>query len=325
MLNVDRTRPTTVADLSMAQKSNSTVGSVLPGQEFVFYVNMRAPAREGKHISYWRLKAADGTPFGHKLWCDIEVKGIKPFTSSFESLKPTSSSQQPQNAAVNTIESLKDVILKQQENLEKTMQKHNELAQKNCAKAVEAVEEGCNSQQAERARQLRKSLACGFDAREEITRLEASRLQEKLAGYVAKVEAISRETQAKAEQLLSKQATVEDEEPETEVESSLKDSQMIMPTLERDGTPSASNSIHRDNVSDAAESVAVQTAPESVAATETKTETDSTVDEAVDDLDDVEFESADGGSEMDDEDDDGFLTDEEYDILDASDEEGRPL
>lgn len=74
MVRTERTGYTTAFDLAAAQKSNATTQIVPAGQTYDFSVNMRAPSKAGKHISYWRAKAADGTPFGHKLWCDIEVK-----------------------------------------------------------------------------------------------------------------------------------------------------------------------------------------------------------------------------------------------------------
>jgi len=128
-----------------------------------------------------------------------------------------------------------------------------------------------------------------FATREEQTKLLAHELREKLEGAA------------------SMQATIEDEETETKAESILSESQMIMPTLERDGTPSASSSMHKDKAAAAAPEVKAESLP------------------TEDELDDVEFASADGGSLADEEDDDGFLTDEEYDVLDASDEDFRGL
>lgn len=264
MLNLDRERAVSVADLNMAQMSNKTTSPTLPGQEASFTVNMRAPIREGKHISYWRLKAADGTPFGHKLWCDIEVKGNKPYLNTMASLPANAESDCVYNASAH------------RQNVQNTADKWS----------------------------------MGFEQRQEATSLQADALKEKLALYMKKVEeitaqavaekaALAAETAAKA-----KQATVEDE-----AEAKLKESQVIMPTLERDGTPSASASMH--NLSE----------PLAPAKTETETASDHSEDDAdIDELDDVEFESADAGSSIDDE-DDGFVTDEEFEILDASDAE----
>ena len=77
MFNVHPSKPSSVSDIVKATESN-TIDRVIPvGEEVDFTVVMRTPEREGKAISYWRLKAADGWPFGHKLWCDITVKSPK--------------------------------------------------------------------------------------------------------------------------------------------------------------------------------------------------------------------------------------------------------
>jgi next-to-BRCA1 protein 1 len=76
MLNVDTTHPSSVSAIADATESNVIGREVQPGETLDFCVTLKAPDREGKAISYWRLKAANGTPFGHKLWCDIDV--VKP-------------------------------------------------------------------------------------------------------------------------------------------------------------------------------------------------------------------------------------------------------
>ncbi|KAI4257736.1 MAG: hypothetical protein L6R42_005476 [Xanthoria sp. 1 TBL-2021] len=74
MFNVDPNHPSSVANIYKATESNTINRVVQVGEEVEFTVVMRTPEREGKAISYWRLKAADGSPFGHKLWCDIAVQ-----------------------------------------------------------------------------------------------------------------------------------------------------------------------------------------------------------------------------------------------------------
>lgn len=73
MLNVDNNHPSSATDLAEATESNVIGRTVEVGEEVNFRVLMKAPKREGVSISYWRLKAADGTPFGHRLWCHIDV------------------------------------------------------------------------------------------------------------------------------------------------------------------------------------------------------------------------------------------------------------
>jgi len=73
MLNVSSSHPSTINDIGKAIESNVMSREVEVGEEVCFFVTIKAPQRPGKAISYWRLKAADGTPFGHRLWCDIDV------------------------------------------------------------------------------------------------------------------------------------------------------------------------------------------------------------------------------------------------------------
>lgn len=73
MLNVDPKHPSSIGDIVKATESNKVDRVVEVGEEACFFVTIKTPQRCGKAISYWRLKAADSTPFGHKLWCDIDV------------------------------------------------------------------------------------------------------------------------------------------------------------------------------------------------------------------------------------------------------------
>ncbi|KAL8675382.1 MAG: hypothetical protein Q9168_000213 [Polycauliona sp. 1 TL-2023] len=74
MFNVDPNHPSSVANIYKATESNTTDRVIEVGEEVDFTVVMRTPERVGKAISYWRLKTADGFPFGHKLWCDVFVQ-----------------------------------------------------------------------------------------------------------------------------------------------------------------------------------------------------------------------------------------------------------
>jgi next-to-BRCA1 protein 1 len=71
---VDPTRPASVSELNAANKSTMTNAPIPPGQEMDFFVTLRTPFRQGKHVSYWRLTTPDGKHFGNRLWCDITVE-----------------------------------------------------------------------------------------------------------------------------------------------------------------------------------------------------------------------------------------------------------
>jgi next to BRCA1 gene 1 protein len=74
MFNVDTDRPSSIASITAAMESNVLSDMIMPGEKADFSVTLKTPQREGTAISYWRLKHPDGTPFGHKLWCDIQVR-----------------------------------------------------------------------------------------------------------------------------------------------------------------------------------------------------------------------------------------------------------
>ncbi|KAK6339611.1 hypothetical protein TWF718_009007 [Orbilia javanica] len=55
----------------IATVTNTTVN---PGETATFAVDLTAPFTSNRRvISYWRLTAPNGSRFGHKLWCDIEI------------------------------------------------------------------------------------------------------------------------------------------------------------------------------------------------------------------------------------------------------------
>lgn len=77
MGHVDSNHPARISELISASESNVCYAPLGPGQEFPFTVLLRTPARPGKVISYWRLTAPDGEKFGHRLWCDVNVRLVK--------------------------------------------------------------------------------------------------------------------------------------------------------------------------------------------------------------------------------------------------------
>ena len=87
MLDVDPNHPSHVTQIYKATKSNVIDRVVEVGEEVHFTVKMRTPERHGKAISYWRLKDNTGLPFGHKLWCDVDVKAPEPAVKTEEDVK----------------------------------------------------------------------------------------------------------------------------------------------------------------------------------------------------------------------------------------------
>ena len=77
MLDIDSNHPSHISQMWKATQSNVLERVVEVSEEVDFTVTMKTPEREGKAISYWRLKNAAGMPFGHKLWCDVNVVAVK--------------------------------------------------------------------------------------------------------------------------------------------------------------------------------------------------------------------------------------------------------
>ncbi|KAL9089162.1 MAG: hypothetical protein Q9159_002722 [Coniocarpon cinnabarinum] len=253
MLNVDQHSPSSVAELATAQESNSTMGKIVPGQTWHFSVQLKTPTRVGKHISYWRLKGPDGTPFGHKLWCDIQVQSAptQPAASWLPG-PPAGSLAQTQHERLLDYE-MQLMLLEQQNKRRLLMKRQETEALQRAAENISPREQPLSPQQSD---------------------------------------------------VEGRQESVAASRPAPKTEDG--DRAMVFPKLEKE---SPASSTHQDMKKPAS-------SPEAVAspsvATAASTETTSVVGEVSANDD---FES-DGSDE-----DDGFLTDEEYDILDASDEE----
>ncbi|KAI4748006.1 hypothetical protein E4T50_01708 [Aureobasidium sp. EXF-12298] len=264
MLNIDNTRVAAASDIAEASESNVVGREVLPGEQFPFTVTMKAPAREGKCISYWRLKSADGTPFGHKLWCDIEVRQAPLVPTEAASVPRSPISVQSSTQAQSYY-----ALYKERMNALKT-----HLDQTNAAASSSMV-----SQEAQKP----------ADA--------------------AKVEQLVEVTKAPAE------AEVEVPESDHE-EEELKGSQMVFPTLDKESpTSSTYQSFSGSGMSKKAQEKTDQASQTSEVADSVASD-----DEGFEDIsDDLEVLSA--NEDEDETEDDGFLTDDDYDILDASDQE----
>ncbi len=96
MCAVDPEHPASVHELVSAAESTTCYTEVTPGQEMGFTVLMRTPNRPGNFISYWRLTGPEGNKFGHRLWCDVNVKESEPMVKEepTEEAKPEVQSSQ---------------------------------------------------------------------------------------------------------------------------------------------------------------------------------------------------------------------------------------
>ena len=363
MLNLDNNKPFSHAELAEASESNVIGRPVLEGEDIAFRVVLKAPKREGTAISYWRLKTADGTPFGHRLWCDIQV--IPPPA-------PASQSPDPQPAALSSdVPESSTSVFKQRAQSRLEMKRiletraRNYLAKKNLQKEpVDAQARRSSFEEAERAK-LSQRIDARRKAVERIVEAQRSSMstlsqnagpssQDALAEHerlrrfflqalakpttdmayneapVAQPEAPQAEVpatepevpepQAEApapkveeskEEVQQEKEVVEEapveESTQTEVASEPKpeSSTMIFPTLEKESPASSTHeaaavSAPQETTSDARAPVAPSEGGET---------------EFFEDAESVEVLSASS------DDDASFLTDEEYDILDASDEE----
>jgi next-to-BRCA1 protein 1 len=87
MGRVDSAHPAGIPELVAANESTVCPGPLAPGREFGFTVALRTPARAGKIVSYWRLATPEGISFGHRLWCDVNVRLAKPVEPKAEEPK----------------------------------------------------------------------------------------------------------------------------------------------------------------------------------------------------------------------------------------------
>ncbi|CAO2653114.1 Nn.00g025250.m01.CDS01 [Neocucurbitaria sp. VM-36] len=271
MLNIDNTRPLSHTDLAEASESNTIGRCVEAGEEISFRVIMKAPVREGTAISYWRLKTADGLPFGHRLWCDIQVVApLSPASAQPEPV-PVSPVSSPEVGPISTASPLYERLL--QARLERM-----KIVQQTHAQQLE-------QQKMERNQRVRKAA---------VERLLENRRREHeaaLAKPTPKVQAPTPEPTA--------ELPVEEKPVERVLEP--QSSGMIFPQLDKESPESSTY-----------ETMTAQPeSPRSEKSTVARTVTVASDDEFFEDAESVALQS----------DDEGFMTDEEYDILDASDEE----
>ncbi|KAF2758311.1 hypothetical protein EJ05DRAFT_475638 [Pseudovirgaria hyperparasitica] len=277
MLNVDDNHPSSATEINEATESNVIQRLVQVGEEVSFRVLMKAPKRQGIAISYWRLKAMDGTPFGHRLWCHIDSTSNTPAkaTSSTKSGNPShpdSRFYSPQQQLLT----------------------HHQQLLKLQAQAIKRRQEAEDEQQKSR--------------QQEATLIEANLKRH------AEVRAEAIESMRRAAELMdaelerSSPYTVEEKPPvkvATEYAKSFEQrGSMIFPQLDKE---SPISSLH--------EAVTALQSHASTEQIETETIQSPSVQSDVDFFEDAET------IEYSETSDEGFATDEEYEILDASDHE----
>lgn len=275
MLNIDNTRPLSQADLCNASESNVIGRPVPAGEEVSFRVVMKAPVREGTAISYWRLKTADGIPFGHRLWCDINV--VAPSSPTVSQPKPVTESPVPSPEVASACLSMPLYERLQQARLERM-----KMMQQN-------VQPQVDQQKMEHIQRVRKAA---------VERLLENRRKE----HEAALATIKPEPTPKAEEPTPEPtAELPVEEKPVQGAPEPQASGMIFPQLDKESPESSTYETR----------TAQPESPVSEKSTFARTVTVASDDEFFEDAESVALHS----------DDEGFMTDEEYDILDASDEE----
>ncbi|KAE8350956.1 hypothetical protein BDV28DRAFT_150440 [Aspergillus coremiiformis] len=87
MFNVDTNHPLSLESISAAMESNKLSEPLESGQSADFTVTLKTPSGVGTAISYWRLKLPNGMPFGHRLWCEIQVREDAPIIKDLSEFK----------------------------------------------------------------------------------------------------------------------------------------------------------------------------------------------------------------------------------------------
>jgi next-to-BRCA1 protein 1 len=346
MLNVDKKVPASTRELTVATETNVISRPVEVGEEIAFRVPLKAPQSDGTKISYWRLKTNDGQAFGHRLWCHIKVaaKTAEPETASLPQVVP----QQFAPVTVPTVERSEAVgrpghrdflntVLQQRVDRRRELEGRAAMLSKALerAKAVqEAQRQAEEEQRANRAQMLRnlsteilaveiqhkarfgaaKAAIDAANAAKDAAPAPVSELPASTsaaeADFALQLRLLEqhnhmRLAQAKAAEIANaekaKEESLKEDAPKEETESS----RMIFPTLEKE---SPASSVH-DVTTPATLAAPVTTAAETVVASPEVANSEGDIFEDAESVDFVDSSE------------DGFLTDEEYDILDASDEE----
>jgi len=318
MLDLDNTQPLSQSELAEASESNVIGRPVAPGEEVAFRIVLKAPVREGTAISYWRLKTANGTPFGHRLWCDIQV--ISPPVPTSQPV-PIVSEITASSSSAASKSSLYEQFQRETK-LARTMSQLKSEVEGIDVEKSNADTERTNHPQEDVFERLRKMKLHMEDRARMIAKNEQEKMiriqQVRKVAVDRLMEARRKEYEAGTYQKESRgvqktpdvpiktetaelPAEVEVAEKPTATEPEPQSSGMIFPQLDKESPVSSTH-----------EAVSAPSAPQSAPSVTTASVPSD--DEFFEDAESVEIRSLSSG-------DDGFMTDEEYDILDASDEE----
>lgn len=301
MLDVDPTQASAASTMASASHSTELGRDLPPGEKHQFEVRLRAPSRPGKAISYWRLKAVDGTVFGHRLWCHVEVEAKAAGSDSSVAVNETKSKPFVHDPFTDHASERPTTYAEYEAQLDllrlKNMQRMSQ------AQMSERNLESYYSKYQDRMRALRA--------------VHCSAVSDGHQSKSASLPVAVTETAGKSSETKSDAVTIS-ATPKTS-------SRMVFPTLERE---SPNNSVSQLDTTSSPVAIARPRQEIPPSAIETTSEQSAispvapviaTEEEPFDDLgEDLVVMSADGDNTSDDE---GFLTDEEYDILDASDQE----
>lgn len=360
MLNVDNGHPASVTDIADATESSVVGREVQVGEEISFKITLKAPIREGRGISYWRLKAADGTPFGHRLWCDIEVKRSETVDRpaiSFHNYHAYEDAVRSSQSRMEAMRQTQQRMLQHQQMLRQQQGfagfQHAQMGQAAGAShltlphpfpqdanpnlagpswSFSSEDDKVRKDAAKLRVEAIKAKIIRARAEKNKAALEAQQVRARVSA--AAQEAGSLGLQASAHNLSGapKQGPSTEEKPATEEPVAVADeveekdvestssSQMVFPKLDKE-SPSSSIIASASSKGKAAyvenEHGEVERSTTPTANAPVTTAEPVLASPADDDFEEVEVLSASGLSDE----DDGFLTDEEYDILDASDRE----
>ncbi|KAF1834410.1 hypothetical protein BDW02DRAFT_334041 [Decorospora gaudefroyi] len=281
MLNIDNTRPLSHTDLADASESNVMSRAVDAGEEVSFRVVMKAPQREGTAISYWRLKTPEGMPFGHRLWCDITVAAVPSPMTAQPTVPLSARVQCPGPASATTYE---------------VAPKSNPLYERLLQARAERMRQRPQYQELDYLQRVRKAA---------VGRVFGSgrRAQEIQATTAATITQMQEPVPSPKAEDAPEEPAAElpvEEKPTARVSEPLA-SGMIFPQLDKESPESSTYE---------SSTTAQPMSPVSEKSTIARTVTVTSDDEFFEDAESVALHS-----------EDGFMTDEEYDILDASDEE----